>query len=111
MSETVMSTGAMRTRLAATALGAALILGACGPTSGTVSDKAHGDAYTWYMPTCMSYGKAGCSVWVLVPVDEPDRWYLTVQAGDEYGRCQVPKETWDRTSVGDQLIDCGRGAA
>jgi hypothetical protein len=96
-------------RAALVALASIAALAACGgPTSGTVTEKGHGDAYVWYMQVCTYQGKYGCMAWTSIPVHEPERWYLTVRDDrDDYGRCRVEKSLWDRTSVGDQLRECG----
>lgn len=81
----------MRRLLAA--LVAVLLLVACGPTAGTVTDKARRDAY----PQPVLVGKQIVLIW------QPEQWSLRITAGDESAWHVVDVGTWESVDVGDYV--------
>jgi len=90
-------------RLAGIVLAVILAVSACnkGPDHGTISDMQIGAAYTWYMPICLSQSKYGCMIWYQMPINEPERYYISiVSENNEYNRCQTTQVRYNNAHLG-----------
>jgi hypothetical protein len=96
-----------RRSTAATAAGAALtalVLAGCGSglDHGVITGKSYDPPWTYWMHTCVSYSKYGaCQVSILVPVDEPAEYALSLKDGKQTGSVDVDEATWDAVRVGE----------
>lgn len=82
---------------------AVLALAGCGPTSGTIHDKAHTAGYysTYYQ--CYAYNKDGaCTMNIPVQQYNEPTWSFDLYASDDdHGWHGVSEETYNRYEVGD----------
>lgn len=96
----------MKTKLAAVAVLALLLVGCSPIDSGTITDKHHREGYyqTTYVQQCMAYDKNGsCTQYITVPQTTyyPPSWTFDLRKGDEKGWVGVSEGTYDSYEIGD----------
>lgn len=84
--------------------GAVLALAGCStaPQSGVIHAKDYSPGYTYFVSTCVSYGKYGCRAYMPVPQYQPPEWRFDLYASkSDHGWLDVDQPTFDRFHVGD----------
>ena len=96
-----------RLRLVAVAALTLALLAGCGanpPRAGTVEQRTHRDAYTWYQTV-----HCGKSCIILVPQHEPEAWglclaaYASDHSHDAHGCISVTQAIYDGYQVGEDF--------